>query len=314
MKDRLVETTSTPRRGFVTVATGREDFYRLARTLLISYQMTSESPLPFAILCDRENQYTAGFDRVILLEHPTNSWMDKLELLVKAPYEETIFIDADCIAYDDLNRLWASFEGATDISSPGLLLPMDSKVGWFTPESVGKYAPQLKYLLDFHGGIYFLRPGELCRKMYGLCKEIAAHYGEYRFKTFTQPADEPVIALAMALCGCVPVRVQPWHYCRCTRTTTIDAADFFARKLVYTCQMTDVPEHVDDGMLLHFSIGKTIEPLYNYESAKVHWLHRHGRPWGKLTDRAMRLRAVGICKVRKTSRRMKKKLRKRFHR
>ena len=52
-----------PARGFVTIATGNESYYRIARNLLRSYRMNSSRPLPFALIADRENQYTKEFDQ-----------------------------------------------------------------------------------------------------------------------------------------------------------------------------------------------------------------------------------------------------------
>lgn len=55
-------------RGFITIATGKDLYYQLARNLILSYRLFCETPFPFAILCDRENECTALFDKVILFE------------------------------------------------------------------------------------------------------------------------------------------------------------------------------------------------------------------------------------------------------
>ena len=46
------------RKGFVTIATGQERYYKLARNLLHSYRLFAKDPFPFAIISDRENEYT----------------------------------------------------------------------------------------------------------------------------------------------------------------------------------------------------------------------------------------------------------------
>lgn len=302
-----------PGRGFVTMATGHRDYFKLAHTLLLSYRMCTEHPMPFAILCDRENEHTAAFDEVVVLSGTRGNWLDKLALLTEAPFEENIFIDADCIAYGDLNRFWQVFEGADDISSIGRVYPLDSKLGWFTPESVGEYGPKLTYLLDFHGGVYFIRPGAMCDEIQRLAKGFAARYGEFTFKTFQIPADEPVIALAMALCGCKPVEIEIWHYCWFPKAK-FQALDFFTRRLSYTWPMFGEMQHEEHGVLLHFSIGKTIYPTYIYEAAKVRYAQRHGKPWGRCRDWLVCRRARIVYKVRRTSRRTKNRLRKMLRR
>ena len=86
-------------KGFVTIATGDEKYYKLAFNLLRSYKLRAvgENILPFAIICDRKNKYTEYFDDIIILPETetTRSFMDKLFLYRYTPYEETLFVDAD---------------------------------------------------------------------------------------------------------------------------------------------------------------------------------------------------------------------------
>ena len=93
-------------RGFVTIATGHERYYRMARNLLRSYRQNCSERVRFALIADRRNEYTEEFDDVVILENPANNWMDKLELLCNCPYDENIFIDADCLVYRDIH--WQS--------------------------------------------------------------------------------------------------------------------------------------------------------------------------------------------------------------
>lgn len=81
-------------RGIVTLAVGNEKYYRLAANLLKSYLRNTSAPFPFAIIADRHNKFTEQFDKVVLLEKPACSCLDKIEMLNKAPFDENIFIDA----------------------------------------------------------------------------------------------------------------------------------------------------------------------------------------------------------------------------
>ena len=100
------------RKGFVTVATGNTMYYIMARNLLLSYRHFATDPLPFAIICDRTNRYTDCFDDVILLRDPTRSYNDKLLLPSLVPYDQTIFVDADCLTYTALNDMCSIIEFA----------------------------------------------------------------------------------------------------------------------------------------------------------------------------------------------------------
>lgn len=101
------------RQGFVTIATGDERYYHMALNLLHSYRQNCSQPMRFALIADRHNAFTEEFDDVVILENPTNSWMDKLTLLQKCPYDENIFIDADCLVYRDINFFWDIFPHAS---------------------------------------------------------------------------------------------------------------------------------------------------------------------------------------------------------
>ena len=64
-------------KGFITIATGDKQYYMIAANLLLSYRCFSESPCPFAIIADEENEYTALFDDVIITNEAKQSFLDK---------------------------------------------------------------------------------------------------------------------------------------------------------------------------------------------------------------------------------------------
>lgn len=194
-------------RGFITIATGREEYYHLARNLLRSYRHFCPQPLPFALLCDRENELTADFDNVITFPNgASNSYLDKLSLGDFLPYDETIFIDADCLAFGDLNSLFDWFQDADDFSCFGRVLPLEDKTGWFEVENLGELREKVSYVVGLHGGIYYMRRGETTRKVFDTARALVPDYPRFHFKgKFDTPGDEPLVALSMALNGCHPV-------------------------------------------------------------------------------------------------------------
>ena len=139
--------------GFFTIATGDEQYYKMAHNLLRSYRHFIKNPLPFAILCDRENEYTSGFDDVRIIPNAHRSYLDKLEVFDRLPYDINVFIDSDCIAYGDLNRLFGLFEEADDFCCFGRALPLDDKTGWFEYENLGELRAKVDYVVGLHGGI-----------------------------------------------------------------------------------------------------------------------------------------------------------------
>ena len=194
-------------KGFVTIATGKEQYYEIAKNLLHSYRFTTKEPLPFAILCDAENEYTKEFDDVRIYPNPTRSYLDKLEMFDYLPYDINIFIDADCLVFNDINRLFDIFENADDFCCYGRVLPLDDKRGWFEYDNLtDELKNKIDYVVGLHGGVYYMRRTEKTKKVLDDAKTFSKNYLDYKFKgKFQTPGDEPVVALSMAINGCKPI-------------------------------------------------------------------------------------------------------------
>ena len=199
--------------GFLTLAVG-EKYRRLAANLLASYRLNCPTPLPFAVLTDRETAELSGFDRVILLESPLGNYLDKLWLSEDLPFDRTVFLDADCLAYGDLNEMFGWFDGADPMSCHGRVLPLEDDRGWFSYENLGPLQKDVTYCVGLHGGLYYLTRTEKCRAVFRRARQLVKDYESFRFRgNFPTPGDEPLIALAMALEQCRPIPYHPRGIC-----------------------------------------------------------------------------------------------------
>ena len=265
-------------RGFITIATGAELYYQLANNLLISYHLFCNSPYPFAILCDRENEYTALFDQVILFQPGQHPYFDKFELLKCAPYDETIFVDADCLAYADLNHFWDYFVQADDFSASGSNYSIDCGGGLFQIDEIGAYRDRVHWRPDIHGGLYFIRKGAVCDAIYEDCQKIARDYDSYHWPDICAPyADEPVLCLAMAANGCHAAEVDPQNYGIPWEVTEL-ACDLFTGTCRYATEWHPL---VEQGYMIHWSVRYTKKPLYRFETEKLHLMVKKGLRPGK---------------------------------
>lgn len=263
------ERKETMTRGFITIATGKEMYYQLAKNLLLSYKLFCDSPYPFAIMCDRENEYTALFDDVVILENPLNAFWDKFELLTRSPYDETIFIDADCLAYADLNAYWDYFATAEDFTGCGTNYPIDSDLGLFQKDELGVYTGRAHWKPDICGGLYFIRRGEKCSALYQECKYISEHYDDFKWPDFCAPhADETVLCLAMAVHGIHAMDADPANYGHPWEATEMEH-DIFTGKCSYA---TEWHPKVAQGRLVHFGTRYCSKPPYLFEVEKMNLL------------------------------------------
>lgn len=263
-----------PTRGFVTIATGHERYYMMAVRLLRSYRKYASDDTPFAIICDRENSFTEEFDLSVRMEQPNCSYMDKLLLYRYAPYDETIFIDADALVLSDPAGIWKDFGDADDFSCYGCTYPLDSDRAWFTYEGCGKYKSEIQFLIDLHGGIYYLRKTGRCRSIFEKAIELAGEYGQYGFRNFEKPADEPVLAMSMAI-----------HHCRpCDKPMRVLFVPSYRGKLrVNSKGELFVSGKRRDVEVLHFATANTELFLYRYLADGIDENDRQGGAFARLS-------------------------------
>lgn len=248
------------KRGFVTIATGDVRYYNMARNLLHSYHFHTSAPYPFALICDRENKATAEFDNVILLDKPTHSYLDKLRLFECMPYEETIFIDADSLAYGDLNEWFEIFNGYGDFSCFGYAYrDLNVTKGWFSVPGMQEYDDCISFIPSFNGGVYYMRKTETCQRVFDIARKCAEHYSSYAFNWFREPADEPVLALGMAVCKCEPVNMDEIVFAPKQGSMELNIVSGIARR---TGQRHDV-------RLIHWSNYRTLKSEYQFEIRKM---------------------------------------------
>ena len=251
-------------RGFATIATGDLHFYEIAHNLLFSYWFHCPDPMPFAIICDRENSYTADFDRVVALENPTCSYVDKLALPDLAPFDETIFIDADSLAYGNLNDLWDAFDGESAFSAFGDDYPPDYPYAWFALDGAGGYRDAVASIPDFIGGVYYLRTCDELEGFSRTCRHILEHYHEFTFRQFTDPADEPVYALAMAAHGFRTAGDRSLPICFYPHARHFDA-DIVSGHVAYDSVYLQDAGLAQGAYLVHWGSGNTGRPCYLFQ-------------------------------------------------
>lgn len=251
--------------GFVTLAVGNERYYKLAANLLQSYRLNGNSNAPFAIFADRENEYTAMFDKVILMDSPQLSYMDKLDMLNTPPYDHNIFIDADCLIYNDVSLLVEKAQ-ESGVRCFGKALDLQSTAGWFLADGVGEYKSRISFIPSMHGGIIFFANDELTKRIYELACKISTEYSKYKFKYFDKPADEPILALSMAVNNCPPIELSGEQegkaFCFLPAVKSVEM-NIREKRLVY--MENDGRVRGGGTVVLHWQNYMTKKPLYHRE-------------------------------------------------
>lgn len=276
------------KKGFVTLAVGDERYYQLAVNLLLSYKHHSKEVYPFAIVADCENEYTAMFDKVVLLSNPSRSYMDKIEMLVHPPFDYNVFIDADCLIYRDIASLLDVC--AQGVAMYGTTYALTEKgKSWYEKENLCEYKDVVDYGVGVHGGIIFYCDDDVTRSIYKDCKNIVSHYSDFHFAMFDKPADEPIVALAMAVNGCKPI----------SRASHYDIYGFFPTFKDYRMNIKkgilaysfDGDNWIENVKICHWQNCNTESPVYKREVDRLKhvdevvsllkFFYRQGLFWGK---------------------------------
>lgn len=267
------------KQGFVTVATGKEEYYVLAHNLLLSYRYHAARPMPFALLCDRENEYTVDFDDVIVCPDARCDVWDKMLFVWHAPYDENIYIDADSLAYRDLNLLWKRFRRAPDFCVLGRVLPLDDPQGWFLPEYAGPYAKDLTCQIVCQGGIYFLRHGEAFPSFLATCRDVFQHFEDYHFNLYS---DEALLSFACAVHRFYPEETWSGVFCYYPESEIL-SMDLSRGKLRFRWRYC--PDNVwgMSQLLVHWGTRFTREDPYLGEAGKIARLYGEGKHAGRWT-------------------------------
>lgn len=252
-------------RGFITVATGRELYFKMAHNLLLSYRYHAKTPVPFAILCDRRNEWTADFDQVVIIDRPANSYFDKMRILDLSPFDETIFIDADSLIYRDLTPLWDLFKDGPDVGVLGTVLPLDDGTGWWDIQNLGELGGMVDYKIMCQGGIYYVRnSGKDLPAFIETCRFIKKHYLEYHFRLFEDSfSDEMIISLASCVHHFKPMKDWVDVFAFYPDVRLVDQ-DILSGTLVFDWHRS-VDRLYRDSFLIHFG---TINVLNRWEYKK----------------------------------------------
>ena len=108
---------SNPSRGYLTMAVGKPRYVEMAVDMALSLREHTELPISIAVDALLEptlrTHYANVFDEVVRLpERFIDGRALKYGTAAASPYEETMFVDADCIVLASLDGLWPVLEQA----------------------------------------------------------------------------------------------------------------------------------------------------------------------------------------------------------
>ena len=280
-------------RGYVTMAAGSKRYYKLAATLLASYKFHNADPLPFAIICDKRNKYTVGFDDVVIMDSPRFSFLDKLRLAEWVPYDENIFIDADSLVFRDLGGLWEIVKDSPDFGIFGAIYDPESEKGRIELERAGSLKDKMHFPCSCQGGMYFIRKSSGLAPFTELSLFILDRYSEFMIPGFPSPSDDTIFPLSCSVYNYPPP--EDWWKIFCyLPESDVRIMDVVKGDVRYLWRVTD-SEMGPGCYFVHFSTKGTKEWLYNREKYRLESAINGKRP------SSVKLAAIWLlCSIGKT--------------
>lgn len=188
-------------RGVLTLAYGHPRFIEQAKDLGLSLQLHAPG-LPRALVTDSEDaELHRIFTRVIPLRPEFGSGVrQKLHLDHYSCFDETLFIDSDCLVLGDLEAFWAAFRGCY-FGVPGYrYIHRGGKDPYMDVDYILDHFG-VSGLPKFNGGTYYFTRTTEATEFFDTARQVMKDWQKLRLAPFRRngPADESVYSVAMAV-------------------------------------------------------------------------------------------------------------------
>ncbi len=119
--------------------------------------------------------------------------------------ENSLFIDADCICFDSLDKIFNACAGM-DVSCVGRIVPAADWCGEKQAKAIkDNFGPD--NLIRFNGGLYYIKKSQVTTRIFDKAREIADKYDEYGFQRINDKwiNEEGPLSIAMMLNNQQPI-------------------------------------------------------------------------------------------------------------
>jgi hypothetical protein len=188
--------------GIMTIASGDDVYIRMGATLGRSLRRSNPG-VPIAVVSDRSHSVLDRiFDRVIPQDDAYGKgWLQKLHLDKYAPFERTMFIDADSLALRSVEKF---FELLQDRPFAAVSRGDATAGRWYG--DVAKICTRfdVPHMPRLNGGVYYFDRSETAQRIFALSREMIPEFdnpdsGLERLQGAVP--DEPLVSLSMARSG-----------------------------------------------------------------------------------------------------------------
>jgi hypothetical protein len=191
-------------RGILTLAHGARRYTNMAKVLAQSLRVHCAG-IPRALITDSTDP---SLNRLYDIQVPLKpefgkGLQQKLYLDAYSPFDETLFIDSDCLVVRNVAGIWSYFDGIPVGVIGG---PMRDGY-WFGDIAAIRSRFGLESIPRFNSGMVYFDRSEKAAAVFSTAREIMRDYESLGFTPMRTGGknDEPVLAVALALHGVTAV-------------------------------------------------------------------------------------------------------------
>ena len=194
-------------KGIITIAQGKQKYIDMAVYLAMSLKLYCPH-IKRAVVTDRPKSVLNEYYDIIIPVNPSYGmgYVQKLKVYEYSPFENTLFIDADCLVVRSVEPIFEHFK-KSEMSVYG---NKDTSGKFFDVDfNILSKEFSVKYMIRFNGGIYYFKKSELAQKVFAECESIIKKYDELNlYKHRGLIADEAVMSIAMSKNCVEPIKLE----------------------------------------------------------------------------------------------------------
>ncbi len=240
-------------RGVAVLLFGHPMYIDFTKKLALSMKLHSPNT-PTAVITGFDDPTLANYFDHVLPHRPEfgKGVIQKLSLDRYAPFDQTVFIDCDCLVYGSLENMWDQF-GDRPVGVFGTLL---TKGHWYADVATVIAKANIPAIARTNTGFVYVRRGEAASRVFERARELIPQYHDFGFKPFRDHiSDEPLLALALAEQDIDPVDEGRDFYVTMENVygpIALDVMRGHCRFIVYSFDTGTMTIAPTNGKIIHF--------------------------------------------------------------
>lgn len=248
--------------GIITIAHGEKRYIEMAKMLALSLKLTNPG-ISSAVISDApEDEFKGLYDTCIRYNPDYGKGLSqKLYLDEYSPFDETLFIDSDCLVVDSLDF-------TLELCRTHSLVVFGDQIAsgdWYMDVAVMCKKFNLPSIPLFNGGTYYFKKTDITAKIYEQARKLHENYAALGFHDFRGSInEEPLIAVAMAINGVEAVEDNGIGMRTPIGLTGPLSIDVLNRKCIFNKEGVQV-----QPAIVHFSGAYSVAFHYKREVCKL---------------------------------------------